>query len=152
MQRSPKDIVAGLIFVGFGLAFALGATTYPLGAIERMGPGFYPLLVGVVLVVLGAVVAIRPLGEPDEDRTVAPPWKALVLVLGSILLFGVTVRGLGLIPSIFVASSLSAFASERTSVPMAVVLGAALTTISFLVFVLALQLNLPLLGPWLPRL
>jgi hypothetical protein len=71
-------------------------------------------------------------------------------VLGAVVLFGLTVRGLGLVPSVFLASLLSAFASERTGVIGAVVIAAGLTTVCILVFVVALSLRLPLFGPWLP--
>jgi putative tricarboxylic transport membrane protein len=152
MHRSPKDILAGLIFAGFGLAFAVGASTYRIGTPERMGPGFYPLLVGSLLVVLAVVIIVRPVEEPDAEPLTPPPWPALALILSALVVFGLAVRGLGLAPSIFIASSLAALASYRTSLPMALLYGLVLTLVSLLIFVVALRLNLPLWGPWIPRL
>jgi hypothetical protein len=155
MQRSPKDVLAGLTFVGFGLAFAAGAATYEIGSPVRMGPGFYPLLVAILLVALGGAILIRPAlqdaGDAAEPLT-APAWRAVPLILGAVILFGLTARGLGLIPAIFITSSLSALASHRTNILLALILGAALTALSVAIFVLALRLNLPLLGPWIPKL
>jgi hypothetical protein len=70
-------------------------------------------------------------------------------VLGAVLFFGLTVRGLGLVPSVFVATFMSAFASERTSVVMALAIAVGLTILCVLVFVVALSLRLPLVGSWL---
>jgi len=152
MQRSVKDVLSGLVFLGFGLAFAVGATTYTVGSPARMGPGFYPLVVGSLLVVLMVVIVVRSGREADAEPLIAPAWRALPLILGAIIVFGLTVRGLGLIPSIFITASLSALASHRTNIILALVLGAVLTAISIGIFVLALRLNLPLLGTSIPKL
>jgi Tripartite tricarboxylate transporter TctB family len=149
MQRSIRDVLAGLTFVAFGLAFAVGATSYPIGSLERMGPGLFPLVLGVLLVLLGAAIAIRRPAEPDGERLTAPPWLGLALALGAIVVFGVTVRGLGLLPSIFITAFLASLGSRRNSPPVALLLAVALTVSSYLIFVVGLQLNLPLLGPWL---
>ena len=151
MQRSVKDIGAGLVFVAFGLAFGAGAATYTVGTPARMGPGFFPLAVGVLLVILGAAIVIRVGQEADDEALTRPALRALAFILGAVLIFGVTVRGLGLVPSIFVTAALSSLASPRTTVPMAFGFGLLLTAISVAIFVVALRLNLQLLGPWLPR-
>lgn len=149
MQRSLKDVLAGLAFIGFGLAFAVGATSYEIGNPVRMGPGFYPLLVGGLLTVLGGIIAVKPAVDGDGEPLTQPAWRAVVTVLGAIVVFGLTVRGLGLIPSIFLAALLGALASARSSPPAALAIAVALTALSYLIFVVGLSLNLPLLGPWL---
>ena len=97
MQQALRDRLAGLVFVGFGLAFALGALTYDVGSTLRMGPGYFPLVLGGLLVVLGGVIAVRGFVEEDAAPNGAAPWRALFLVLGAVVLFGLTVRGLGLV-------------------------------------------------------
>ena len=151
MQRSVKDILSGLFFVGFGLLFALGATTYAIGSAARMGPGFYPLVVGVLLVVLGIVIVVRSGREADAEPITPPAWRAVAFIVGAIMFFALTARGLGLLPSIFITASLSSLASQRTTIPVALGFGFLLTAISVGIFVLALRLNLQLLGPWIPR-
>ena len=99
MPRSAKNVLAGLTFIGFGLAFAAGATAYDIGDPVRMGPGFFPLVIGVLLAILGVVIAATP--SADEEPITAPPWRAAGLILGGIVVFGLTVRGLGLLPAIF---------------------------------------------------
>jgi Tripartite tricarboxylate transporter TctB family len=149
MQRSAKDVLAGLTFIGFGLAFAIGATAYDVGNPVRMGPGFFPLIVGAMLVVIGAVIAGTRSTDADATPISAPPWRATALILGAILVFGLTVRGLGLVPSIFATSLLASLASRETRLPGALLLAAGLTVVSVAIFVVALSLRLPLIGPWL---
>ncbi len=150
MKRSAKDVLAGLTFVGFGLAFAVGALAYDIGDPVRMGPGFFPLVVGVLLAVLGGLIAVTRSNEPDEEPISAPPWRAAGLILAALVVFGLTVRGLGLIPSIFVTALLASFASRETKPLVAVLLAVGLTALSIAIFVFALSLRLPLVGPWIP--
>lgn len=150
-QRSPKDILAGLVFIGFGLAFAIGATSYGIGTPVRMGPGFFPLVVGGLLVVFGAIIVIRPSFDTEAGPIVTPAWRAAALVLVAVVAFGLTVRGLGLLPSILLTSLLASLASRVTSPVGALVLAVALTAVSVLIFVVGLSLRLPLFGPLFPR-
>jgi hypothetical protein len=152
MQRSPTDILAGLIFVAFGLAFAIGAATYDIGTPTRMGPGFYPLVVGGSLAALGGAIALIPAGHDAESAPVARPWRAIVLIIGALVIFGLTVRGLGLIPSVFLTALLSTLASRQVRPWTALAFAVGLTLLSILIFVVALSLRLPLLGPLIPRL
>ena len=150
MARSPKDVLAGVIFVVFGLGFGFGATAYEIGDPVRMGPGFFPLVVGVLLAILGVVIAATRSAEADLEAISAPPWRAAILILGALLVFGLTVRGLGLVPSTFVTALLASLASRETRLPMAVLLAAGLTVVSIAIFVVALSVRLPLVGPWIP--
>jgi hypothetical protein len=150
MKRSAKDVLAGLIFVGFGLAFAIGALAYDVGDPVRMGPGFFPLVVGVLLAVLGALIAVTRSTVADEEPLTAPPWRAAGLILAALVVFGLTVRGLGLVPSIFVTALLASLASRDTRPWAAVLLAVGLTALSIAIFVFALSLRLPLFGPWIP--
>jgi hypothetical protein len=150
MKRSVKDILAGLTFAGFGLAFAVGALAYEVGDPVRMGPGFFPLIVGVLLAILGALIAATRSTEPDDEPISAPPWRAAGLILAALVVFGLTVRGLGLVPSIFVTSLLATLASRETKPLSALLLAVGLTLLSIAIFVFALSLRLPLVGPWIP--
>jgi hypothetical protein len=152
MQRSIKDVLAGVTFVVFGVSFAAGATAYPVGNLARMGPGLYPLVVGVLLAALGAFIAVRPALDGEADTLTAPAWRGLAFTLGAVVLFALTVRGLGLIPAVFLSALLGSLASRRTGPLMAVSLAVALTVLSYLVFVVGLRLTSPLFGPWVPRL
>jgi putative tricarboxylic transport membrane protein len=149
MQRSLRDILAGLVFVGFGLIFAIGATTYQIGSTLQMGPGYFPLVLGGLLVVFGGVIIAKGFLDRDGEEIGTVPWRALGMILGAVLLFGLTVRGLGLVPSVFIATLMSAFASRRNGPVSAFGIAVGLTILCVLVFVAALSLRLPLVGPWL---
>lgn len=150
MQRSAKDILAGATFIVFGIAFVLGAMSYEIGSPVRMGPGYFPLVVGGLLAVLGIVIIVKPSPEDDPSPLTGPSWRALVLIVGAFIVFGLTVRGLGLAPSTFLAATMASFSSPQMRVPTALGLSLVLTIISVLVFVFGLSLRLPLWGPWIP--
>lgn len=149
LKDARKDLLAGAVFAGFGLAFAITSTTYDVGTPLRMGPGFFPLVLGGILVVLGIAIAVTGVvaGEGGDIGTV--PWRSLVLLMAAILFFGFTVRDLGLLPALFVAVLLAALAGRSARIIPSVVIAASLTALSVLIFVYALQLRLDLIGPWL---
>lgn len=149
MPRSLKDILAGLTFVGFGLAFAVMATSYEIGTPLAMGPGYFPLVLGALLVLFGGVIVVKGFLDGEEGAIGEIPWRAVALVLGAVLFFGLTVRGLGLVPTTFITALMSAFASRRTGVVGAVLISVGLTALCVLVFVVALRLRLPIVGPWI---
>jgi hypothetical protein len=149
MHKALKDVLAGLAFVGFGVAFAVGATSYSIGTPTRMGPGFMPLALGVILAALGLVIIVKGYiaGEGDEIGEV--PWRPVVLITVAIVLFGLTVRPLGLVPSLVAATLLAGLAPRQSGIVIPVAVAAGLTIASVLIFVVGLQLRLPLFGPLL---
>jgi hypothetical protein len=150
LTRSLKDILAGLAFVVFGAAFAVLAVGYRIGTPGQMGPGAFPFVVGGILVVLGAVMAVRGLVGGELDPIGIVPLRAIALIITAVVFFGLTVRGLGLVPSTFGAALLAAFASRSTSLRGALAVSIGLTVVAILVFVVALSLNVRLIGPWIP--
>jgi hypothetical protein len=150
VQRALKDTLAGLTFVAFGLIFAIGATTYEIGSTLEMGPGYFPLVLGGLLVLLGGTIVAKGFLEGEGEEIGSVPWRALGLVIGAVAFFALTVRGLGLVPATCVAALMSAFASQKTGVVSALAIALGLTVICVVIFVMALSLRLPLVGPWLP--
>ena len=149
-RRALKDILAGAIFIGLGAAFAIGALAYDLGTPVNMGPGYVPLALGLVMVGLGVLVIIKGfIGEPGEPIG-RVEWRALGLITASLIFFGLTVRGLGVIGSLFGTGLMASLARAQTSLRDAVLIAIGLTALSVVIFVFALQLRLPLVGPWIP--
>ena len=96
MQKSLRDLIAGLIFVAFGLAFAGTALTYDLGSALRMGPGYFPLVLGGLLVLLGLAIAAEGCCAA-RDAPIGPiPWRGLLFLTAAVLVFGFFVRRLGI--------------------------------------------------------
>lgn len=148
-RRSLPDVLAGGIFILIGGAFAVGSLGYQLGTPLRMGPGAFPLLVGVIVAVLGLAIVIKGLiaGEVAEFGPV--PWRAIAVIVLAVIFFGSTVRGLGFIPTSAVTALLTTLASRRIRPITAVAVSAGLTAVGTLIFVVGLQLRIPLWGPWL---
>ena len=149
LRKAFPDIAAGSIFIVFGLAFALQSLTYEVGTPFRMGPGFFPLLLGVLMTVLGVMIVASGFVTDREEWLADVPWRGLVLITAAFIFFGLTVRGLGVVPSLFVTTALAGLASVRVRPLTAVLIAAGLTATSVIVFIVALQLRLPLFGPWL---
>ncbi|HWM02742.1 MAG TPA: tripartite tricarboxylate transporter TctB family protein [Actinophytocola sp.] len=179
--RDPRpDLLAGGTFVAVGLAFAVASSRYELGSALQMGPGYYPLVLGGLLVALGVGVAVEGLfrrrnsrdasvrdstpapvpgddaGEDDPggdgdgddadgDERGPVPWTSMALVVAAIVAFALGVRELGLVPALLIATFLAALAGRRNAV-WAAGIAVGLTVLCVLIFVVALQLRLPLVG------
>jgi Tripartite tricarboxylate transporter TctB family len=148
MTVNTRDIGAVLIFIAIGILFGLGSIGLEIGTALRMGPGYFPLVLAGLLVGLGLVILAHGLGHPTTGG-LAIPWRGLVLILVAPVVFGFTIRGLGLVPAVMLVVLISAFASQRMSMLLALVLSVALTLFCVLVFSFGLGLPLRLFGPWL---
>ena len=144
---STKDLVSGGIFVLAGAYFALEALNYEVGTAFRMGPGFMPLFLGSVLAALGLGIAASGWNKPDADKPLAPSWRAIVLIIGVIVFFGATIRGLGFVPVVLIGAF--AMASRLNSPLFAALVAITLTVMCTLIFVIGLGMSVPLVGPWL---
>jgi hypothetical protein len=150
VRRALKDILAGGIFVVLGIAFAIAALTYDIGTPLRMGPGYVPLVLGGLLTGLGLLVITKGFVAGEGDPIGNVDWRALILITAALLFFALTVRGLGVIGALFGASLLAALARRETPPREALVIATGLTALSVVIFIVALQLRLPLVGSWIP--
>lgn len=148
VRRALKDILAGAIFIALGAAFGLGSLAYDIGTPLRMGPGYVPLALGIVLVGFGLLVIAKGFIAGSDEPIGGVEWRAVILITAALLFFGITIRGLGAIGAIFGSSLLAALARSATSIREALVISVALTALSVVVFIVALQLRLPLVGDW----
>ena len=146
--RNPKDFWSGLLFLGVGGAVVLLARNYQLGTALKMGPGYFPTALGGLLALVGLIAVARSFIRPG---TAIEPfhWKLLLMVLGATLLFGVLVRNAGLIAAVAVLVLMGASASVYFRWRVAIALTVGLVIFSVVVFVKALGLPMPLVGPWL---
>ncbi|WP_271201361.1 tripartite tricarboxylate transporter TctB family protein [Methylopila turkensis] len=147
---NTRDAAAGGIFIAIAAAFALGTMDLTIGTALRMGPGYFPLLLAGVLGLLGVIILLKSFGRPSvEIGTV--PWRGAALILISPIVFGLTIRWLGLAPSVALVVAISAFASRRSTVKLAVALTLALTLFCVIVFQRWLGLPIPVFnGPFAP--
>ena len=141
--RSPKDFCAGLLFIAIGAAAIVIASAYPLGTAARMGPGYFPRMLGILLIGLGALLAFRGARLAGAPLGVWK-WRPLVTVLGSVVLFGAMVTHAGLVLSTVVLIVLASSASREFRPREALVSGALLSALAVGVFVIGLNLQLPI--------
>ena len=146
--RNPKDFWAGLIYFSIGTGVVLLAKNYPMGTAIKMGPAYFPSVLGGLLAVIGLISLVLSFIRPGE-RIAGLAWKKLFLVLFPIVLFGVVARGAGLIVGLFILVMVSASASAMFRLKSSLLLAIGMTAFCGLVFVKALGVPLPLVGPWL---
>jgi len=142
--RAPKDFWAGVMFCGFAAVAILAARGYSLGSAGRMGPGYFPLLLGLVLAGLGLLLIGRSLvldGEPVPRLHLLP----LAIIAAAVCLFGLTIEPLGLVGALTVLIIPVAFAGPHVRPLETVAL--ALVLIAFSVGVFVYLLGLPI-GVW----
>jgi hypothetical protein len=149
--KSQKDFFSGLMFMGVGIAFALGATTYNIGEGARMGPGYFPLVLGILLAGLGAFTVFESLVVETEDGEPVGKWawKPLGFIIGSNLIFGILLGGLpsiglpsfGLIVAIYALTFVAALAGEEFKAKEVAVLATILAIGSYLAFIVLLKLQ-----------
>jgi len=149
MDKALKDTLAGLVFIGFGLAFAVGALNYELGSARSMGPAYLPLGLGGILVLIGAGVIVEGLLLKEGSPIGPVPWRAIILLVGAVIFFAFTVRRIGLAPSIFITALIAGFSSSRMRILTALLIATAMTVFCVLVFVEALGMPIAVIGPWL---
>jgi putative tricarboxylic transport membrane protein len=145
-----KEVAGGLVMLAFATAYGATAADLPLRSALGIGPGLFPLILSVLLgaIALG-LTAHGCLTGPGGEVAAPLPLRGLVLIPAAPIVFALTVTRLGLVPALVAAVFVAALASRKTSVPGAFVIGLAVTLFCALVFVWALGLPLPLLGPWL---
>lgn len=148
--RSPKDFWAGLIYLCIGLGAFYIAQDYPMGTAVRMGPGYFPRVLGTLLALIGLVSLARSFLRPGESIG-RLAWREVLLVLGATVMFGLLVRGAGLALSLIVLVVLSAYASRQFRLRTSVLLALGLAVFSVLVFIKGLGIPLPLWGSWLVK-
>jgi Tripartite tricarboxylate transporter TctB family len=147
--KSQRDFWSGLMFVCVGLGFAIGATNYSMGSSARPGPGYFPLILSVIMAVLGAVVLFKALTiETDGgDPVGAFAWRPLIVVVLAIIVFGLALPRLGLLATVPLLILIVSQAGDEFRWHEVLINAVVLTVASWGIFILGLKLTLPLY-PW----
>lgn len=151
--KSQKDFWSGLVFMAAGIAFAWGATNYTIGEGARMGPGYFPLVLGILLTLIGLFIAFESLVVETEDGEPVGgwAWKPLFFIIGANLLFGICLGGLpkigipalGLIVGIYGLTFVASLAGNEFKVKEVAILATVLAVGSYLAFIVLLKLQFP---------
>jgi hypothetical protein len=159
--KSQKDFFAGLMFLAIGVAFAWGATNYTIGEGARMGPGYFPLVLGIILSAIGLFVVFEALVVETEDgeKIGKAAWKPLFFIIFSNVIFGICIGGLpkigipamGLIVGIYALTFVAALAGEEFKAKEVAILATFLAVLSYLAFIVLLKLQFPVWPSFLTR-
>ncbi|CAM8619501.1 Protein of unknown function DUF1468 [Comamonadaceae bacterium] len=151
--KSQKDFFSGLMFMGVGVAFAWGASTYSIGSGARMGPGYFPLVLGVLLAILGIAITFTALvvETEDGDKVGKFAWKPLFFIITANLVFGACIGGLpsiglkplGLIVGIYLLTYIASHAGEEHKFKEVAILATILALLSYVAFIVLLKLQFP---------
>lgn len=145
-----KNIAASGTLLAVGIGFGISSIlTMDVGSALRMGPGYFPLILSIVITVIGAIIGIKALRDTEVFRPQTAPLRALAAIIVAPILFGLTVRGMGFVPAVALTSLSAATAStgQRPLVVLAIMLG--ITAFCLGVFYYGLGLPVRLIGPWL---
>lgn len=141
--RNQRDFASGLMFIVIGVAFAIGSTNYSFGQSARPGPGYFPMLLGVIMAILGALVTLQSMAGKDRGEPIGSvTWKPLLLILGAVVVFGLLLPRLGLIITVPILVFMASLAADFR---WGSVIGASivLTAFSWAAFVYGLGLTIP---------
>lgn len=142
--RSQKGFAAGLLYMVIGASVSYVSTSYTMGTAARMGPGYFPFWLGVILAAIGAIVLLQSL-RISAERDAIPRFdmRTTIWVLGSVVLFGLLLRPLGLALSLVLMVILASMASHEFGWKGTVLNALLLLSISLGAFIYGLNLQLP---------
>lgn len=143
--KNKKDFWAGIMFVFFGSLFVVIGNQYAFGSAAKMGPGYFPQMVGGLLACLGLLItlgSIKAGTKPEEIRQGS--WKVVFKILFPVALFGLFLNTLGLLVCLIMLVVLSCLASKEFKWQEIILTSLFLALLSYGIFVLALQLQFPL--------
>lgn len=145
-HRDTQDLVGGLALTALGLFAAYYANEhYEIGDLRRMGPGFFPVSLGLTLAVLGLLVALPAWFR--QGPIIRPAWKTLGLVLLSLVVFSFTLKTLGVVLATMLAVFISSLADQGIRWKTRLMLSVGVAVVTYIIFIMGLSMVLPV-WPW----
>mgnify|MGYP001062215758 CR=1 FL=1 len=143
-----KDVLSGAMFIVFGLGTTIVALGYKLGNAMRIGPGTFPIILGLIVALIGLAVLVRGIRERSSSETIVS-WelKPLLFIVLAIVAFSLVIGTLGLIPAIVAVVFVGHFASREASLLELACMAVVLCVIATGIFIYGLNLPIPL-GFW----
>jgi hypothetical protein len=146
--RDNKDFLAGLLFIAIGVIAVAVARGYPMGNAMRMGPAWFPTVLGGILVLLGAWVTARGIRSGEKVKG-EWGWKPLLMIALAILLFGFLMSRLGLVPALVAVFLVSAAGGREFRLKEVLVLTALMSAFAVVVLLYVLKMPYPLVAGYL---
>jgi len=140
------------MYMVIGLFFTIVATQYPMGTAAKMGPGYFPFCLGILMTVLGLIVLIKSMGAKATIESIPKfNWKIIAQITGSVVLYALLLPRMGFLVAIVVLVLVSASASKEFTWKGSLINAAFLVTFTYSVFVVGLKLQFPLLPVFLQQ-
>lgn len=145
-NKRSRDYAGGMLMTAIGLAAAFQGSSYQLGTLERMGPGFFPTALGVILAITGLAIAVtaRFTQYEGELEVLAPEWRGWACIVGALVAFVVFGKYGGLLPATFAIVFISALGDRQNTFMGSVLLALGSVVVAVVVFWWALQMQFPL--------
>ena len=150
--RNQRDFGAGIMYMVIGLFFTYIATQYQFGTAAKMGPGYFPFWLGVLMTLLGLLVLIKSMGATAAIESIPKfHWRIIAQITGSVVLYGLLLPRLGFLIAVVVLVFVSASASKEFTWKGTLINAAFLVIFTYSVFVVGLKLQFPLLPTFLTQ-
>ena len=150
--RNHHDLWSGVMFGGFGILFMILSQQYQLGSSAKMGPGYFPTMLGGLCTFLGLMIGLGAFrGTHREDRVAKIGWRENLVILGGVALFAALLPTLGIIVALVALILVSSAASHEFRLRDALIAAVVLLIMSYLVFVKGLELQFPLLPKFMTK-
>lgn len=143
--RNKQNFWSGVMFIVIGLAFAWKSTEYSMGTAARMGPGYFPFWLGIIMAAIGAIVLLSSLSKKAEKTEIEKfDYKSVAIITLSVVAFAYLLVPAGLIISMVVLVVISAMAAHDRTWKATLANAAFLTILCYLAFVVGLKLVFPI--------
>ena len=143
--RNKQNFWSGVMFIVLGLAFAWKSTEYSMGTAARMGPGYFPFWLGIIMAILGAIILLSSLHKKAEETVITKfDFKSVAIITASVVVFAFLLQPAGLIISMIVLVIISALAAHDHSWKVTIANAIFLTVLCYLSFVVGLKLVFPI--------
>jgi hypothetical protein len=146
--KDKRDFLGGLLLAGFGLSALLIARNYRMGTASRMGPGYFPVMLAILLIGIGIIVAVSAF-RSGEGKVPKLALRPLLIVTGATALFGVLLNGAGMLLTTIALVIASRLARPEDPWLETAILGVALSALCAAVFYFGLRIQIPLLPTWI---
>jgi hypothetical protein len=150
--RNHRDFWAGVLFIVTGVLFMILSRQYQMGTAAKMGPGYFPTILGGLMAVLGLMILVPSLSKRGpEVRVNRIDLKSIALILIAVAVYAATLPKLGFIVSLFLLIMIASYASHEFNLKTSLISAVVLLGFSYLVFVKGLELQFPFLPIFLTR-
>jgi hypothetical protein len=142
--RNHRDLWAGLMFAVIGIVFMILSKQYSIGTSAKMGPGYFPMVLGGLMTLFGVIIALGAFSGKAQMLKLSPVgWREFILLLASVAVFAIALPRLGMVISVALLILISAVASHEFKLKDTLISIVVLVLLAYGMFVKGLELQFP---------